>query len=444
MPNTQRSAIDEAGRSSEATGGSPPRQPAPDQPWREDEIDLSPYMRVLRRHWKLLAAGVLIGAVTGLGSALWRPTLYEAATTILVTHASTQGLGDYLATVQSNVSTSRALLENYTLAAETLNEIGLNRPPGGMTPHQFIEQALDIQEVPGTSLMKVTVRLRDPNQAAQASRILSQKAVELNRHLATDESTAIRGQLKAHLDAAAERLKTAEQQLLTYRDGAQIEVLKKDTDSMLGERGGLLKLLIDIEAEKGRLSSAEQEIQKQERVLSVGRSVRSEDALMRAAQASAARGSQAAAAGAVDPDFLDLSNPFINPVYQTLAFQIATSRTRLAALERERREMVVVRKLGESRFKKLSDLYSREIELGRLETSYDLAKRVYGDLGLKYELSRTESIGNRVQLQIVDEAFSPERPLSRRRIQWTALGLTAGLLFAGLAALALGNAGKTA
>src|SRR5262249_58103596 len=52
------------------------------------------------------------------------------------------------------------------------------------------------------------------------------------------------------------------------------------------------------------------------------------------AQAAAVAGTQNALSriatpnGEVDPQELDLTHPFINPVYQTLAFQIASSRTR--------------------------------------------------------------------------------------------------------------------
>jgi uncharacterized protein involved in exopolysaccharide biosynthesis len=44
-----------------------------------------------------------------------------------------------------------------------------------------------------------------------------------------------------------------------------------------------------------------------------------------------------------------------------------------------------------------------------------------------------------VQLQVVDEAVTPEQPLPRRRTQTAALGLTAGLVLGGLAALAWGS-----
>jgi uncharacterized protein involved in exopolysaccharide biosynthesis len=142
--------------------------------------------------------------------------------------------------------------------------------------------------------------------------------------------------------------------------------------------------------------------------------------------------------GEVDPQLLDLSHPFVNPVYQTLAFQIATSRTRLAALERQEREMVVVRKLGNNRFDELSDLYRRTAELARLETNMDLAKQVYETLTVRYEQSRAESVDGMVQLQIVDAAVTPERPLSRKRAQAGVLGLIVGLVVAGIAALTRG------
>jgi uncharacterized protein involved in exopolysaccharide biosynthesis len=141
--------------------------------------------------------------------------------------------------------------------------------------------------------------------------------------------------------------------------------------------------------------------------------------------------------GGVSP--LDLSNPFINPIYQTLAFQIATSRTRLAALERQQHELIGVRKLSAGRFQQFSDLYRKQTEVSRLKDAYDIARRAYADVALRYEQSRAQSIGDTVQLQIVDPAIPPDRPLPRKRVQSAGLGFTAGLLLASLVALVLGT-----
>src|SRR5206468_4952504 len=110
-------------------------------------------------------------------------------------------------------------------------------------------------------------------------------------------------------------------------------------------------LVTEIEAEKARLNAAEEEIKHQSPVLSVGRAVAAEQALRRAQQppdradrlsradqqrrdrgdGSAAgepppqdrRGDRSIGTTAVDPESIDLTNPFVNPVYQTLDLQIA-------------------------------------------------------------------------------------------------------------------------
>jgi hypothetical protein len=473
----------------------------------EEELNLDRYFAILRRHWRVLFVGAFVGGVAAFAGASLRPVYYEGVTTILIGRSNS-----VIAT-----ATSRALLENRTLAAETLAEIG-----SSLSPEVFVTNLLTVEQVPSTNVMKIRVRSEDAARAAQASRVLSQKAVELNRRVASDEGSAVRGQLKVLLDQAADRLKAAEGEYLRYEDQAQIELLKRDTERMIAERGELLKLRIDIETERARLAAAEQEIKKHDPVHSLPRAVNAETALQRTAERAAAADAahealrrvedqssslkssatkpmpagpppaqqskdpakrereaarqerelrqeinedlqqrfdaQAAAVagtqhalnrlatpnGEVDPQLLDLSHPFINPVYQTLAFQIATSRTRLAALERQEREMVVVRKLGSARFDELSDLYRRTAELARLETNLDLAKQVYQTLTVRYEQSRAESVDGMVQLQIVDAAVTPGLPLSRKRAQAAALGAAIGLVMATLTALAWGRRDRPA
>jgi uncharacterized protein involved in exopolysaccharide biosynthesis len=169
-------------------------------------------------------------------------------------------------------------------------------------------------------------------------------------------------------------------------------------------------------------------------VLSVGRSVQSEDALRRAAELDT---NNPANKALKDAQALDLSNPFINPVYQTLEFQIASSRGRLAALQQQRRELVDVKKLGGRELKELSDLYGRQIELARLETNYDLAKKVYSDIRVRYEGTRSEGVGSSAVLQVVDAAIPPDRPLSRQTTKLSAMGFFGGFIAAAFVALVL-------
>ena len=108
----------------------------------------------------------------------------------------------------------------------------------------------------------------------------------------------------------------------------------------------------------------------------------------------------------------------------------ATSTQRIAALEKERDELVIVKKIGGSELALLRELYRRQIEQARLQANFDLATRVHGDLALRHEQSRTQPLGSTAQLQVIDEALPADRPVSRRRLQFATFGAAGGFFLA--------------
>jgi protein tyrosine kinase modulator len=378
-----------------------------------DLVDVDWYVRAILRRWPLILIGLLLGGVLGFWYAARQPLTYEGVTTLLVVPPA-QSSG-----AQINPATFRAIVENGTLAAQVIDELKLQ----GITAQGFVERALAVEEVRGTSVVKVKVFLPDPKLAADASRRLAQKAIALTQQITQQEGASIQEQLKNHLNDAQARLRTAEKELLTYKQSAQVDLIKGDTDAQLKERGGLISLMVEIEAERARLAAAETEIKRQQPLLSAPRTPGAEDALRRTQAAS-----RGGAKGEVNSEHLDLTNAYVNPVYQTLDFQIATSRTRIAALEKQRDELINGRKLGGKELAELSELYRRQIEQARLQANFDLATRVYSDLAVKYEQSRTQPFGNIAQLQVVDAALPPDRPVSRRRLQYGVFGASVGLV----------------
>jgi len=437
----------------------------------EDIIELGSYVRALQRRWKLAVVGILLGGAIGFGIASSRALRYEGVTTLLVVPSSQPG------SAQVNPATFRSIVENATLASQVIAELKLE---DRLTPSAFLDNALRVEEVRGTNIVKVKVTLADAKTAAEASHRLAAKAIVLTQQIQQQEGASVQSQLKNHLSDAQQRLQTAEKELIAYKQAAQVELIKEDTDAQLHERGDLLRLVVDIAAERARLAAAETEIKRQQPLLSTARVPAAEDALRRLESAARTddalrriqtdsktaekadkdkkgadpkdadaknaeaknnedllRRMQSRAKAEAEPQFLDLTNPFVNPVYQTLDFQIATARTRIAALEKERDELLNVKKLGGKELTQLSELYRREIELARLQASFDLATRVYGDLGLRYEQSRTQPVGSAAQLQVVDDALPPDRPVARKRVQSAMFGSAAGLALAALAALLL-------
>jgi uncharacterized protein involved in exopolysaccharide biosynthesis len=396
------------------------------------------YARAIRRRWLLIVAGTVLGGAISFWYVSLQPLRYQGVTTLLVVPPSEPG------GAQINLATFRSIVENGTLASQVIAELALGDE---LSPQTFIERALSVEEVRGTNIVRVKVTLPDPGKAADASRRLAHKAILLTQRITQQEGAAIQEQLKSHLSDAHERLRSAETELLAYKQDAQVEVIKGDADAQLKERSALLSLVVTIESERARLSAAEAEIKRQQPLLTAIRMPAAEDALRRAAAEDALRRATAedalrstdaedalrradarAAPEEADAQHLDLSNRYVNPVYQTLDFQIATSRTRIAALERQRDELVNVKKIGGKELEQLNELYRRQIALARLQANFDLATKVYDELSLRFEQSRTRPFGTTAQLQIVDDALPPDRPVSRMRLQYGAVGAVFGLI----------------
>ena len=370
----------------------------------EDEIDLLRYGRFLASYWWLLMLCTFGGVIATLGIRSQQPMRYQATATLAINaNASTAPA--------LTPATARALIANLSTVAETITELQLNRY--GMTSQSFVEHALQVQAVPATNLLRVSVALSDPTKARLAAEAVSVKAVELSRQLDQEGAVTLRDALKKQMDDAALRLDAAEARLLEYQSAMHIELLEQGTEARMRDRDSLERLGLEIQAENARRSSMEEELTRQPKVLIAPRS--SSDPAPRSE-----------IGPSVDAGNVYGASPFANPVYSLLQYEIAQSRARVSSLEQKVRGLRG--RLGPSETKTLNTLYQRRIELSRRQADADVSKRVYDDLARRYEEARGRVVGFMPQLQLVDAPVQPDRPLSRRFLQYGILGGLAGLI----------------
>jgi uncharacterized protein involved in exopolysaccharide biosynthesis len=356
----------------------------------EDEIDLLRYGRFLAAYWALLLAGTIVGAVAGLAVASRAPLRYQATTTLAIAANGTTSLA-------LTPAASRALFANLSLVAETIDELQLNRD--GLTAQSFIENALDLQPVPTTNLLKVSVSLPDPTKARLAAGALAQKALNLGRRLDQEGAVTGRDAIKKQMDEAAKRLDDAQDRLLKYQSSAQVEMLQAQTDSKIEHRYQMSKVAIELASERARLASMERELTR----------------------------SESPGDGSSQPS---------DTVSGRLQYEVAESRARVASLEKQRNESLRAAG-GSATVKELNELYRRKLELSRLQAEYDISENVYSELATRYEEARGRVVGIMPQLQIVDPPVQPDRPLPRRLPQFAILGALMGLFAAAVAAVVL-------
>jgi uncharacterized protein involved in exopolysaccharide biosynthesis len=95
-------------------------------------------------------------------------------------------------------------------------------------------------------------------------------------------------------------------------------------------------------------------------------------------------------------------------------------------------------KLGGTQLAKLSELYSKQVELARLETEHDLARSVYREVATRYEEARLQVAARSAQLQVLDFAVPSGQPVGPRVVRNAAVGLVAGFTLSSIAALLFG------
>ena len=381
-------------------------------------IRLREYVELAWRFkWLLILSAVASGTLMFVASTSGS-RVYESIVTFAATPSK---IGDTSPGTTASPASFRPIIESRTTALAVIKELGLDKTPYRLTPTEFAEGIASVDEVRGTNLMRVTVRFPEADLAARIANSLARHAVELARKVSSDEAVQAKDMIGEQLTLARTRLDEEDKQLKTYREEAQIEALKEDVRAALGKRGELLDLLVTIESEKAKLKRMEEELAKHNRVDVMKKTIDSEPALAEAARAQAPGSSTLG---------LQLRSEAVDPVYQELDADAATTRTRLASLQKQKAELVDVRKLNASQMPLLMRLYAREATLGRREVERDLAQKIYEDISQRYEAARLQVAGRSAQLVILDEAIPADRPVSRDVARKTAMAALVGFCIA--------------
>jgi uncharacterized protein involved in exopolysaccharide biosynthesis len=393
-------------------------------PASDEKPVLARPVSVLLSHWKLLAIGTASFGILSLVSTLRAPKLYEGRATVLVTEVNVTDRASWRS--QQNVMNTRTVLASSSLAAQVIQERGLDRPPHDLTPEKFV-RLLRIEEVKGTDIIQVKVRLMSPQLAAQVANRVAELGVELNRRINLSGVESVQAVLGEEIEKARAQMRDVERRLLAFKESAQIDLARKDIESKLGQRGQLLGLQVEIEAETARLAKAEEELAKQEKVYTLRRSIDADPVLTEAARSMRETGP-----GLIG---LELRQELVNNVYEVLVQQVAASRTKLSALQRQRSELTGTLKVGAAQVPALSRLYEKEAELAKLELELDLAKRVYSNLVVRLEDAK--HTGRSTELQLIDRALPPTGPCAPRPLRDLAVSLLLGLVLSTAVALVI-------
>jgi uncharacterized protein involved in exopolysaccharide biosynthesis len=430
------------------------------QPDAASDVDGLFALRVVVRHWGIVLSCAVLAGIGAFVWTGWISPTYEASATLIVTSADASVGAQVTA-----ITNTRTLLESRTVATPVIARFKLDAPPYALTPAEFVGNRLTVAQIRDTSYLRVTLRMPSAALAADALNAFLQESIELNRKLSIENATSVaQGLMKTQLDQARSTVDGRTKQVEAARTAARLEIVRKDVDHLTELRGFIRELDGAIQAERARVATAEGQLASRPRTLSVPRVSPAEGPLLEytrrmtdegapqripqgtlapAPVASAelpdrsesprttpppqprtlTEGSITAGAAAVGaPLRLQMETAYVDPVHEVLEYQVVMGRTRLAALQAQRADLV--RRDADP----VSDLYAGEARVGRLELDHQLATQVYRDLALRYEQAREYAVSHAAIIQVADPATPPTHPVAPNRPLAVAGAVAIGLM----------------
>jgi uncharacterized protein involved in exopolysaccharide biosynthesis len=395
-----------------------------------NEVDLQPYLAIVWAYRVFIVAVALCFGAGAFLLAIRSTRLYEATTVLSVSQSKLTDNSGTLATANF-----RPIVTNRGVAQKILREFGLDGAPYYYTPARFLEEAVQLEEVKNSGLMRLGVRLQRPDLAAGVANKLAAGAVEFSQTLNQDEAVRLRDLIKSQLDVSDARMKRAAQALLAFKRTAQIDLVRIDVEAILDQRKEILGLLVDVEGGRAKVASAEAELAKLQRVDVTTKTVLGDPTMLEASRPLMPQGTS--------PLGLQVKTEDVSPEYQALAKELAFSRMDLAEAEKRKQQLVDRMHLDAQQLGLVRDLQDKDAELTRLQMDYAIAEKAYTDVASRYEGARLQVAGHSAELQIIDPALPPERPLSRQVVLRTFSGAAIGLVLGAVVALISGLARRS-
>jgi len=392
-----------------------------------DEIDLLAYGRTWWRYrYVLLAVAVVVGASTYAINRAMTPT-YEVAFRLMASEPRLDNEPER----SVGIVTFRELVESPSEAAALIQEFGLDRPPHNLTVARFLDENVNVEVIRDSPIIRVTVRLKDRDLLVKVARRYAERVVTTAQRLNVEGIDDMTRRIKDQRDSAVDRLNAISRELQEYRRRTQLEVLENDVNAILARRPDALDLIVQIQGERARVRQTEAELARQPEVRPVPRAT--DDAPDTSAQSGAGK--------AKEPEGLkirsDLLNPYINPVYDGLQRDLSRSRTQLASLEQQRRELADRIDLDAPSAKKLNRLYDVRAGLDALTRDEDVARTAYLNAANKYEDARLQSTVRTPRLHILDAALPPDHPVAPRALRNTLAAMLLALTLASIVVIAI-------
>ena len=401
----------------------------------EEEIDLRDYLEVIvRRKWIII--GVTLAAVISAGMVSFfvlRP-VYQATSILMVSKPKYQvelepKIQTFIPSTELSLETYGNLIKSGNIEQKVIEKLSLNQPPNELTVED-LDKMLSVEIIKNTNLIKMSLEDNSPRRAMEIVNTWTNLFVKENEGLLLKEVREAQAFVKRELETSRQELFKAEEKMREFNERNKIDVLEKEIreilNKMVNYESRLADVKMSIKKEEARIEQINAILKKEERFLKLSKSI-IEDPFLHQLMDRIGR----------DEDVLNLrfTSEELNPVYDNLAQELASSMISLHSLKTEKSEL----EKNIANFKKnlealKKELAQEKLTQSRLERVVEIARQTFGVLSQKAEEIKISLGATSNTVKVVSLATEPRSPIKPRKGQNIlisgVLGLFVGVLVA--------------
>lgn len=435
-----------------------------------ERMQLKDFLDVLNRRRKIVYRVVVVAVVLAVIYNCLASPVYEASVSFRV---SPRGANEAVGTMSGGLYTEDQMLKLLTTAEivksrsvmeATINKIAADVPPENRPSPEWLQKQISVTPTKNTTVFSVGVRAYSPQDAQMIANTLAREFLNKMAELARSEGKDARVFIGERLAEAKRNLDAVERDMIAYKkDKKTISV--SDQTKVYVERQGILKKLdvenqLAINSAAARLSDMNSQISRQnpgfvadspliqqyksrladqEGELIIARSNYS-DVHPRVVSLKASVAETRAKLNAEIARVVKAEAPSSNPVHLNMLQMRIQAEAELASAQAQQRALRGAEAQSEADIKVIPD---REQGLARLLRDYTVAEESYTMLAKRYDQARIDEVMQPSNVQIVDTANLPKKPIRPRSVLNVIIALVFGFFFGVMGAFAVDYFRKT-
>jgi len=427
----------------------------------EDEItiDLKDIIKTLKKRRALIMKvffGTILFAVV---ISFIIPPTYEGESNLRIKQP--KGLADSLladlpienmGATKQVLSTYAEILKSRTVVQDVIDKTQSDKDADDIPTYEDMLKRITIQPVKDTEILNIKVKAKSPEEAQLIANTLVSTFNERMTDLVRSEQKTVREFIGQRLQESKKELEQSETALGEYKREQRIVALEDETKALIEKFASADKLLADntvgMVSAQAQFSTAQQQLAKEKPGFVAdspliqqykGKLADLEVTLVSLSANYTAQHPQVVATRAAITEtkaklnaeiarVISVDAPSMNPIHQGLVQSEIQSEVEIAARGAQGQAIQQIKSGSEQELMKLP---AKEQGLIKVMRDANVNQEIYIMLAKRYEEARISEVMQPNDVQIVDVAIVPNKPISPKKLLITVIGAILGL-FAGV------------